>query len=294
MSGGQHSSPAREVIAFAGSTLAVEHSGSGARRVVELLFGRVARAPEASPEHTLTVLSEPAADGGGVNGTLLLDGVLQRRCSDLGDLAEQTQAQAAYCLIDGCRNGLVVHAGAVAHEGRGLLLPAASGSGKSTLSAWLGTRGFSHGSDELAHLPAPGGTLECWQRPIELKQGGRALIEPLLRGARSEATWLDTPTGCMFDRALFASAAGHSHMPLSAIVFPRYRAGAACALRPLSPAEATSALLQCTLNARHLPGHGLPGCAAWARAVPAFSLVYGSFDGVEQAIAQCLATAPRI
>jgi hypothetical protein len=42
------------------------------------------------------------------------------------------------------------------------------------------------------------------------------------------------------------------------------------------------------LNARNLSGHGLPACGAWARALPAYALRYGSFDAVESSLRDAL------
>lgn len=277
----------RTVIGFAGSTVAVESEGATAERVTALLLRRLARVPDAPGQPTVSLRMYAPSDA----GTLAVDGGTPRELQDPGALAEHAQAELAYRVITACRSGLMVHAGAVSMDGRAVLLPAQSGHGKSTLTAWLLARGWMHHTDELAHLPLGGGPLEGWRRPIELKAGGRAILEPLIAQPRSESSWLDTGAGgCMLDPELLGAGRSAAMGSVSAMVFPRYAGPSApLALQRLSQAQASFALMQCVLNAPNLPGHGLHAAAAWARRVPAHALTYGSFEGVDDALAGCLA-----
>lgn len=63
------------------------------------------------------------------------------------------------------------HAGAVARNGRGVLLPGASGAGKSTMVGALALAGFDYCSDEVA-VVGPDLRLRPFPRVISLKSGG--------------------------------------------------------------------------------------------------------------------------
>jgi hypothetical protein len=267
----------RVEVAFAGTKLAVEYAGLVAERLVTLLLSRVERAPaELATKVTLTLTDD----------ALLEDGVHVVRGADLGLLAEHLQERIAYHFADGCHEGLVVHAGAVAKDGRALLLPAQSGSGKSTLTTWLSTRGYQHMGDELVHVSARDSVLQGWMRPLGIKHGSLEVIAPHLSRPSSSDTWLDTPMGAIVSPALFSPVPSAQSALAAAIVFPRFERGRPeVSMRALSPADVSARLLQCVLNARHLPAHGLTDVAALCRRVPGHELVYGSFETLEGRLA---------
>lgn len=111
-----------------------------------------------------------------------------------------------------------VHAGAVAHGGRGLLLAGPSHSGKSTLTAALVERGFGFLTDELAVLDldhdASIARVRPFWRPVGLRRGGPldALID--VPGAGEEV---------LVPASAFGALSGH--VPLAAIVLPRHLPG---------------------------------------------------------------------
>jgi serine kinase of HPr protein (carbohydrate metabolism regulator) len=61
------------------------------------------------------------------------------------------------------------HAGVVAKDGVGLIMPAASGSGKSTLAAGLSYRGWQLHSDEFGLLDMETVELVPYPRAVSLK-----------------------------------------------------------------------------------------------------------------------------
>lgn len=276
----------RRVVSFAGTAIAVEHEGAVGARVVELLLSRLAAADGgAVPKVTLTLRSKRDDS----TATLLLDGDVVVSDADAGLLVEHMEERLAYHFADGCHDGLIVHAGAVAREGRAICFPAQSGSGKSTLTAWLMTRGFAHLTDELVHLSERDACVHGWMRPIGLKQGSLSVIEPHLRMPKGPGAWLETPLGAVLAPQLLSSQPSVASALAWAVVFPRFESGRGAPLaRPLSAAETSAWLLRCTLNARHLPAHGLRAAAAFCRRVPGFELVYGSFDALEELLGQWL------
>ena len=71
---------------------------------------------------------------------------------------------------------LLLHAGALEHRDRGLLLVAAPGSGKSTLTAALALAGMRVLSDEFGVLRLADGCLLPLPKPVSLKNASIALI----------------------------------------------------------------------------------------------------------------------
>ncbi|MBT5074420.1 MAG: HprK-related kinase A [Kordiimonadaceae bacterium] len=69
----------------------------------------------------------------------------------------------------GCKQYLMFHAGVVARDGIGLIMPAMSGSGKSTLAAGLSFRGWQLHSDEFGLLDLDAGELIPYPRAVSLK-----------------------------------------------------------------------------------------------------------------------------
>ena len=140
---------------------------------------------------------------------------------------------------------LLLHAGAVATNGRGVILAAPSGAGKSTLTAALLTAGFRYLSDEVAAVgvgdlrlhPFPGnpavkeGSFAPLARICGRAEGpGRFAPERRLFG--ETICWLDVPESRC---AAAPVKAGH-------IVFPAYEPGRAARFEPLGRSEALKLL----------------------------------------------------
>ncbi len=68
-----------------------------------------------------------------------------------------------------CKQYLMFHAGVVAKDGVGIIMPAASGSGKSTLAAGLSYRGWQLHSDEFGLLDLDTEELVPYPRAVSLK-----------------------------------------------------------------------------------------------------------------------------
>ncbi len=68
------------------------------------------------------------------------------------------------------------------------------------------------------------------------------------------------------------------------IVFPRFAAGAALKLTPLTAGEAALGLIENCLNARNLPRGGLPIASLLARRMPAIALDYGDADQLAETL----------
>jgi hypothetical protein len=75
---------------------------------------------------------------------------------------------------------------------------------------------------------------------------------------------------------------------LSLILFPRFQAGASAKLTELTPGIGCARLMECFVNARNIPGHGISGLARLTGKVPIIELTYGSFSGAGRVLAEAL------
>lgn len=156
---------------------------------------------------------------------------------------------------------LNLHAGAVAADGRGLLLPAGSGAGKTTLTAALVMAGCDYLTDEAASVDLDRLLVEPYAKPLSLSSTSQTAL-----GCRQSelgpmelipASWLRP--GCW-----------SGPVPPGAIVFPEHRPGAPAELTPISRGEA---LVDLANNSFNFVDHGsrwLPrlrdlvaGCGCW-------------------------------
>ena len=152
----------------------------------------------------------------------------------------------------------VVHAGAVARDGRAMLLPALSGSGKSTLVAALALSGFDYYTDEVTILTEEGRLLP-YPKTITLKLGGWDAITALFPQAEA-AAYAPVHHGKL--RHLAAPGLPPADMMdtgcgVDFFVFPRYASKEPTSLQPISRAAALARLAERSLNLTLLGKTGL-------------------------------------
>lgn len=99
---------------------------------------------------------------------LTLDGALIAVDVEPGIAITILDAQVRVQIAAHAPDHVIVHAGAVAHRGRGIVLPGPSFAGKTTLVAALLAAGASYLSDELAVIDAQG-MLHAFPRPLSLR-----------------------------------------------------------------------------------------------------------------------------
>ncbi len=272
--------PRHRIVCFAGSCVAIEHdsvAGSPGARIVDFLFDGLPSRAEASPHVTFGI----GSDSGG-RMVLRRDGAILYQGESEGDLASLLLAEVTHHLADRGRDGVLLHAAAVARRGVAVILPGRTGSGKTTLAAWSTAKGLDYLTDELVLVP---GRLDGRQpnqvrpfyRPLTIKATGQRDRERLLGRSPPEDGVLSAAHATLVSPTLLGGVYAH-HPTLAVTVFPRFQRGAQLCLEALSKAEADLALMSCVVNARNLPGHGFAQVARLARQVPAFSLVYGEAE----------------
>jgi hypothetical protein len=273
------------LIAFAGSTVAVEYSGARPARIVDFVCRHMPGGDDADPVPHVTFRIAP----GGSTGELALyrEGQLRYTGDCDACLAEQLLGDVGYALADKSWDGLLFHAGALAWDGKGLLLPGSIGAGKTTLTMWLavqGLGGLAYLSDEMAFFPAGSHAMQTYTRPLNLKSAARAALKDWFDFEGQADRLLSTPHGDLIPPELLSFAGPRAETPLGLIIFPRYAAGSELELRPLSQAQAGLALMECLVNARNLPGHGFSEIARLAQVAPAYRLRYTHFGQIEDQI----------
>ena len=124
---------------------------------------------------------------------------------------------------------IFVHAGAVAHEGRAIVLPGATQAGKTTLVAALVRAGAIYLSDEFAPIDAAG-LVHPYARPLSIRHDGAAQVD--------------------HDVASLGGTAAVEPVPLGMLVITSFRRGAQWRPGRLSPADGVLALLANAIQAR--------------------------------------------
>jgi hypothetical protein len=209
-------------------------------------------------------------------------------CAAARAVAPMLHASTLMLAYERARCFAALHAGAVLHGGQCVLLPAASGSGKSTLTTALVLAGFGYCTDDFVMLTAPPIGVRAVPLGIGLKEGSWRVL------AHRAPSLVDLPIHVRADGKRIrylpvrpADCHGDS-VPVRALVFPQYRAGATTRCRPIRPAEALVRLAAAGYDAR-LSEATVRGLIDWLCGLPSYELLYDDLDrAVEQieAVAQ--------
>jgi hypothetical protein len=143
--------------------------------------------------------------------------------------------------VESSPTDLVFHAGAVALDGRGVLLPGGSNHGKSTLTTALVADGFSYLTDEAAAVTADL-MIRPFAKSIALDPGSFPLFAEL--APTDSGAGLARAIACRewhIDPARVGTVAGP--VPVAAVVCPQWRAGATTRVGEVDVVEALHLLL---------------------------------------------------
>lgn len=165
---------------------------------------------------------------------LYADGVRIARCLDEGPLLEALQGDVRLYFAERAEGRVFVHAGAVAWNGRALLVPGHSFSGKSRLVAALVKAGATYYSDEYAVLDRQG-RVHPFPTPLSLRPSDEGFDAPDVRLLRP----------------------GRRPLPVGLVVLTEYRRAAHARLRRLSAGHGVLGLLAHTVPARSRPAESL-------------------------------------
>ena len=202
--------------------------------------------------------------------------------SNLGyDLTLQSlMTEAISRLVSVCERGLVIHAGALAQDGKAVLLSAQSGSGKSTLAAWLTADGLQYLTDEVIEIPLAmnGSQVNTFPRSIFLKHGSAFVWQQRLTQPEDPRFLRFADAAAWIDPQLFQPTLPAAQSDPRLLVFPRYVPGAELQAQKLTTAETLFRVMQNVTNARNLPRHGLDGATQLAQRITAYTLTYSDLN----------------
>lgn len=179
----------------------------------------------------------------------------------------------------GQKRYLLLHASAVERDGEALVMTGTSGAGKSTLAALLGESGWRLLGDEFALVDPDSGLVHPFPRAISLKNGAICLFKHM--GGRLGPLLAGTPKGEIRHLRPREEAIAAMDEPASPrlILFPRYGAGLAEAVRPVGEAEVFMRLTQASTNYVALGERGFLALTRLVTALPALAVDYADAEG---------------
>lgn len=187
-----------------------------------------------------------------------------------------------WCVSAHAHQFLVLHAAVLERAGRALILPAPSGSGKSTLCAGLAFSGWRLLSDELTLLDPADGSVVPLPRPISLKNASIDVMRAFAADAVFGPTVHETTKGSIAHVSPPIDAVRRAHERARAgwVVLPRFEAGAATRLQPMSKARAMMRLIECSFNYNVYGHQGFELLADVVERSDCWELSYSKLDEV--------------
>ncbi|MDA9771092.1 HprK-related kinase A [Emcibacteraceae bacterium] len=155
-----------------------------------------------------------------------------------------------------CKQYLMFHAGVVAKEGVGLIMPAASGSGKSTLAAGLSYRGWQLHSDEFGLYDMNSQELVPYPRAVSLKNESIAVMRDWVSSVDDKYNeyfteeFHGTPKGTICYMRPHKDSIDKMHVKTrpNLIILPIFDATATPEIRPITKAMAFFRLVLSSAN----------------------------------------------
>jgi hypothetical protein len=264
-----------EVYALLGVAVRVRYASEAQRAFVHPILAHLARR-RARPTSTIEVIAD------GDRHHVCQNGAVERANVALDEIGPTVKWLVWEAAINSHRFFLNIHAGAVG-DGKGvIMLPAAPGSGKSSLTAALSRSGFDYFSDEIALLEEPDLALRPIPLAVCVKSTGWDLMAPFFPelGSLKSHHRADDKIVRYVPPPPFTNGSdpGRSY-PVRRIVFPRYRADAATALKPLARVEALQRLMEeCLVVPVPLTERRIARLVRWIKQVACFELPMSSLD----------------
>lgn len=174
----------------------------------------------------------------------------------------------------GWRRHMLLHASAVAKDGRALIMSGESGSGKSTLAALLGEGDWRLMGDEFTLIDPASGDALAFPRAVSLKNEAIAAVAARVEVARLGPLLVGTPKGDIRHLIPRADAIAAMHEPArpALLLFPRF--GGEASIEPMGEGEAFVRLTEASTNYVALGEAGFAALTRLVRETPAFGISY--------------------
>jgi len=190
----------------------------------------------------------------------------------------------------GWRRQMILHASAVARDGKALIMTGESGSGKSTLSAMLGQKtgadGWRFMGDEFVLIDPKTGEAVPYPRLISLKNEAIAAMQESAPDGIFGPLMSGTPKGDLRHLVppLDAIAQMDKRAHPALLLFPRF--GQDAAIREVPPSEAFMRLTQASTNYVALGEAGFHALSKFVSEVPARAIDYRSGEEASDLVEQ--------
>ena len=214
-----------------------------------------------------------------IGGDFIVPGALPLPLS-MGLLAAEMGMNLQVAL--GWRRHLLLHASAVAKDGRAVIMSGESGSGKSTLAALLGEGDWRLMGDEFTLIGPASGDAFAFPRAVSLKNEAIAEITARVDVARLGPLLAGTPKGDIRHLIPRSDAIAAMHEPArpALLLFPRF--GGEAGIEPIAEGEAFVRLTEASTNYVALGEAGFAALTRLVRETPAFGITYpDSAAGIE-------------
>ena len=191
----------------------------------------------------------------------------------------------------GWRRHMLLHASAVARDGRAVIMSGESGSGKSTLSALLGESGWRLMGDEFTLIDPADGDALAFPRAVSLKNAAIAEVAARVDPARLGPLLAGTPKGDIRHLIPRADAVAAMHEPArpALLLFPRF--GGETSVERMGEGEAFVRLTEASTNYVALGEAGFAALTRLVRETPAFGISYPDSEAGMALVEQLFAEA---